>query len=184
MTDINTLTQSGWYETSHDKYKYVYLELEQSQKMNKLVFSGCLTALGINCFPQTNQVYREPDNINMFCIPTNVFSIIRHINGTLLPLELTESLIKTYSDPENVVLGALCINIFRYASILDFSVLRSRETSLGVLINESSMSIITAQLFEYFQISKVDHMKEFEKLSSKNSSINSYVDTILDLIDL
>ena len=42
MTDINTLAKSGWYETNHDKYKYVYLELDYSKKINKFVFSGCL----------------------------------------------------------------------------------------------------------------------------------------------
>lgn len=184
MTDINTLTQSGWYETNHDKYKYIYLELEPSQRMNKLVFSGCLSVKGVNYFPQPNQVYKEPDNINMFCVPINMFSIIRHLEGTLLPLELTSELIETYKDPENIVLSALCINLFRYASILDLSVLRTRDTLLGNLVYNPSMLIVAKEMFEYFQISSLDHKDEFDKLASSNATINIYIDTILDLINL
>lgn len=184
MTDVNVLTQSGWYETNHDKYKYIYLELELSQKMNKLVFSGCLSCKGLNYFAQPNQIYKEPDNINMFCAPTSLFSIIKPLEGTLLPLELTPELIDTYKEPENIVLGALCINIFRYATSLNFSALRTRDTELGVLISESSMLIIADKMFEYFQISKPDHNHEFDKLASGSATINTYINTILDLANL
>ena len=39
-------------------------------------------------------------------------------------------------------------------------------------------------MFEYFQISSLDHKDEFDKLASSNATINIYIDTILDLINL
>ena len=103
MTDINTLAKSGWYETNHDKYKYVYLELDYSKKINKFVFSGCLSPQGLAYFPLPNQIYREPDSGNMFCIPFTLFSLVKFCDGTLLPLVLTEDLVKRYADPENIL---------------------------------------------------------------------------------
>lgn len=185
MTDINTLAKSGWYETNHDKYKYVYLELDYSKKINKFVLSGCLSPQGLAYFPFPNQIYREPDSGNMFCIPFTLFSLVKFCDGTLLPLVLTEDLVKRYADPENIVLTSLCINISRYASSLDFSTIHlTRDTPLRNLLSEEALRVVTGSMFDYFMISVLEHKKEFDELNTSHSNIESFIKVILKIIDL
>lgn len=185
MTDINTLAKSGWYETNHDKYKYVYLELDYSKKINKFVFSGCLSPQGLTYFPLPNQIYREPDSGNMFCVPFTLFSLVKFCDGTLLPLVLTEDLVKRYADPENIVLTSLCINISRYASSLDFSTIHlTRDTPLRNLLSEEALRVVTGSMFDYFMIGVLEHKKEFDELNTSYSNIESFIKVILKIIDL
>lgn len=121
----------------------------------------------------------------MFCIPFTLFSLVKFCDGTLLPLVLTEDLVKRYADPENIVLTSLCINISRYASNLDFSTIHlTRDTPLRNLLSEEALRVVTGSMFDYFMISVLEHKKEFNELNTSHSNIESFIKVILKIIDL
>lgn len=175
MINLSVL-ETGWYQTSNDEIKYIYVNSENCDDESSDIEIDCMLTAAGNIGILNNTL----SDTYHFKIPSSKLGTISYLGDCILPNVITTQMAENYSDPTIICRTALLSLIMRFTKRKDNSVRIQKETKLSDIFAGISVSGIAMLLFTYFGIQTY----EFDRFKPEDASILDLCNYLLEKLNL
>lgn len=172
MTDFSKL-QTGWYYTSNENFRYVFINIEESDAREALVECALTSNGSVKILTQNV----DSDGWH-FRVELEKLGTISFIDSFLLPAVISKELMESYQDPLTLCNTILLVAIARFSKKCT-AIKISRATTMKTIFEGVSIQGVMYIILNYLEISTHD-----SNIPSESSTLEETANWMIEQLGL